>query len=470
MSFTNNYTIKKLKKIISEYINNQSVSKDLLVIIDEYISKLNNKNIRQAVQESEIKIPREILRGHDKSLNARIRGFIRPALTDATIQDAVWEYIRGGPMEKQSVVTKYGDISNWDVSKVTNMKKLFHFTPFNQPLNKWNVSNVTNMNGMFEGAKHFNQPLNNWNVSNVITMKGMFRDVESFNQSLNNWDVSKVTNMIGMFSGSCFTDAISFNQPLNKWNVSNVTNMAMMFAKATSFNQPLNNWNVSQVTNMAGMFNGARFFNQPLNNWNVSKEVTNMAGMFQGATIIRERKMNFKWNVPIINSNHLSLNTKPSGYSYVTEGYDSDREWNRISLRQVFKSRGKVPGVKYRFEETSRTYDYPNGGKETALKWTWEVTSDQLKGTPKIYDGEGEVHKIAPGEFRITGESPTVYNNLFENYVNPIPDKLLQEGYCVKAIYECLIKTERFVKERSTRKRSRRRSRSWPLLLSEEIF
>ena len=70
-------------------------------------------------------IPREILRGHDKSLNARIRGFIRPALTDATIKDAVWDYIRGGTIQKQSVVTKYGDISNWDVSKVTNMNGIF---------------------------------------------------------------------------------------------------------------------------------------------------------------------------------------------------------------------------------------------------------------------------------------------------------------------------------------------------------
>ena len=30
-----------------------------------------------------------------------------------------------------------------------------------------------------------------------------------------------------------------------------------------------------------------------------------------------------------------------------------------------------VPGVKYRFEETSRTYNYPDGGKETVLKWTY---------------------------------------------------------------------------------------------------
>ena len=89
-------------------------------------------------------------------------------------------------MQKQSVVTKYGDISNWDVSKVTNMKKLFSFTPFNQPLNDWNVSNVEDMEQMFKNATSFNQPLNKWNVSKLWkgNMGKMFWNADSFNQPL----------------------------------------------------------------------------------------------------------------------------------------------------------------------------------------------------------------------------------------------------------------------------------------------
>ena len=69
---------------------------------------------------------------------------------------------------EQRVVTKYGDISNWDVSKVTNMGWMFeNASSFNQPLNNWNVSNVTNMQEMFREAVSFNQPLNKWNVSNA---------------------------------------------------------------------------------------------------------------------------------------------------------------------------------------------------------------------------------------------------------------------------------------------------------------
>ena len=45
-------------------------------------------------------------------------------LTNATIKRAVRDYLNGGA-RKQRVVTKYGDISNWDVSNVTNMEEVF---------------------------------------------------------------------------------------------------------------------------------------------------------------------------------------------------------------------------------------------------------------------------------------------------------------------------------------------------------
>ena len=81
---------------------------------------------------------------------------LTPKLTNATIRRAVRDYLNGGA-RKQRVVTKYGDISNWDVSNVTNMREMFlHATSFNQPLNNWDVSNVTDMRRMFNGARSFN--------------------------------------------------------------------------------------------------------------------------------------------------------------------------------------------------------------------------------------------------------------------------------------------------------------------------
>ena len=38
-----------------------------------------------------------------------------------------------------------GDISQWDVSKVTDMKSLFSYSYFNETFSRWKVSNVTDM-------------------------------------------------------------------------------------------------------------------------------------------------------------------------------------------------------------------------------------------------------------------------------------------------------------------------------------
>lgn len=166
-------------------------------------------------------------------------------------------------------------INGWDVSKVTTMQAMFAgCRRFNQPLDKWNMSKVTNISSMFERCIAFNQPLNSWNVSKVTSMIGTFNVCDDFNQPLNNWNVSKVTKMDGLFNGCS-----AFNQPLDNWNVSKVANMSHMFSHCFNFNQPLNSWNVSNVTNMSGMFGSCRNFNQPLDKWDVSN-VKKMETMF----------------------------------------------------------------------------------------------------------------------------------------------------------------------------------------------
>ena len=82
---------------------------------------------------------------------------LTPKLTNATIKRAVSDYLNGGA-RKQRVVIKYGDISQWDVSNVTDMWSMFNDArAFNQPLNNWNVSNVTNMRWMFEDARSLDE-------------------------------------------------------------------------------------------------------------------------------------------------------------------------------------------------------------------------------------------------------------------------------------------------------------------------
>ena len=72
-----------------------------------------------------------------------------PPFTNDTLRRAVQDYLAGGA-RKERIVDKYGEISNWDTSRVTNMGYMFeNASSFNQPLNNWDVSNVTDMGGMF---------------------------------------------------------------------------------------------------------------------------------------------------------------------------------------------------------------------------------------------------------------------------------------------------------------------------------
>ena len=172
------------------------------------LSQLTQQELSTALQLLPADVVKQIGKRHP---------LLIPPFTNDTLRRAVQDYLAGGA-RKERIVDKYGEISNWDVSKVTSMRSMFaHARSFNQPLNNWDVSNVTDMGGMFLRARSFNQPLNKWNVSKVTYMSFMFDGAESFNQPLNNWNVSSVKFMSGMFE-----DATSFNQPLNNWNVSNV--------------------------------------------------------------------------------------------------------------------------------------------------------------------------------------------------------------------------------------------------------
>ena len=67
----------------------------------------------------------------------------------------------------------YFDISDWDVSNVTNMEYMFYGSNFNGDISYWDVSNVTNMKAMFYGSD-FNGDISRWDVSNVEDMNYIF--------------------------------------------------------------------------------------------------------------------------------------------------------------------------------------------------------------------------------------------------------------------------------------------------------
>jgi surface protein len=97
---------------------------------------------------------------------------------------------------RKEAIARYGHISLWDTSRVTDMSKLFYGQHrFNDDISGWVLSKATTMREMFRFAYTFNQPIGTWNTSNVTDMSLLFNFAASSNQPLQDWDVSSVTNM-----------------------------------------------------------------------------------------------------------------------------------------------------------------------------------------------------------------------------------------------------------------------------------
>lgn len=186
-------------------------------------------------------------------------------------------------MFRNTYGARTGDLSNWDVSNVTNMSGLFYRNyAFSSDLSNWDVSNVTDMRGMFAYDTISIIGVSTWDVSSVTDMSGMFFRARAFQDDLSAWDVSSVTDMSLMFWGGG-----AFNSDLSNWNVSNVTNMSEMFFGARAFNSDLSAWNVSSVTDMSKIFARARAFNSDLSNWDV-RNVTGMEYMLEDSGLSSE--------------------------------------------------------------------------------------------------------------------------------------------------------------------------------------
>ena len=194
----------------------------------------------------------------------------------------------------------YGAISTWDTSLVTDMSsKFLNQRYFNEDIGGWVTSNVTNMYGMFEGAYYFNKPLPTkaggvWDVSKVTNMARMFAkgssSAHTFNSDISNWDTSKVNSLDRMFFfAKWFNQDISKkwitdvgNTPYMAWDTNKVSVMTFLFRETLLFNQEIGNWNTGSLTQLVGTFFGAKDFNQELQDWDVSK-VTDAKNCFRSA-------------------------------------------------------------------------------------------------------------------------------------------------------------------------------------------
>ena len=89
------------------------------------LSQLTQQELLTALEELPADVVKQIGKRHP---------LLIPPFTNVTLSRAVDDYLAGGD-RKKGIVKKYGEINNWDVSKVTDME------------------------GMFDGARSFNLSL-----------------------------------------------------------------------------------------------------------------------------------------------------------------------------------------------------------------------------------------------------------------------------------------------------------------------
>lgn len=179
------------------------------------------------------------------------------------------------------------DLNFIDVSRITDMSRLFYKSPFDGDISTWNVCDECDLRAIFRGSQfekagkdkpwldriyrgRIDRSKNSDGVmvaKNRAHLKALIDSMvwlEGEKCDLNCIDISRVTNMNYLFEFS------PFNGDISKWDVSHVTEMDYMFADSC-FNGDIGNWDVSNVRKMGRMFIRSNFAGN-IDQWNVSDE------------------------------------------------------------------------------------------------------------------------------------------------------------------------------------------------------
>jgi surface protein len=107
-----------------------------------------------------------------------INSFLYERLTDDNFQQAIALWFEN----KQECKFRFGHISDWNTSRVTNMERaFFRRSDFNEDIGQWNVGNVTNMRNLFFRASQFNQDRNESIQRRSQSVGGQQREVNGIN-------------------------------------------------------------------------------------------------------------------------------------------------------------------------------------------------------------------------------------------------------------------------------------------------
>ena len=133
-------------------------------------------------------------------------------------------FVNGGDKSKLLGIKNWGNIA-WTsfFQAFRGCNNFVNYTATDAP----DLSNVTSIGSCFRSTSLFNGDISNWDVSNVTDMNFIFRD-SVFNQNISSWDVSNVTEMRALFYNSSV-----FDQNLGSWTIKQATNLTNFMYNVT---------------------------------------------------------------------------------------------------------------------------------------------------------------------------------------------------------------------------------------------
>ena len=113
------------------------------------------------------------------------------------------------------------DVANWDVSSVSSLQDTFFRCSSLTTLDvtNWNVSSVTIMLALFHGCRSLTTlDVSNWDVSSVTTMERVFFECASLTTlDVANWDINQVIKFINFMAGAFGLSTLNYDATLISW-------------------------------------------------------------------------------------------------------------------------------------------------------------------------------------------------------------------------------------------------------------
>lgn len=151
------------------------------------------------------------------------------------------------------------------VTELRNIVALILDKKYQGTLNDIDTSNIEDMSDLFDQMNYTKLDLSNWNMSNVKNIHKMFGRCPRLKEvNCSNWDVSNIEEM-----GSLFIDCKNLVKVIGieNWKTDSLTNIQSMFFNCKKFDGDFSSWNVSNVDKMAAAFAGCENLDNTFENW-----------------------------------------------------------------------------------------------------------------------------------------------------------------------------------------------------------